>query len=273
MITSAPITIPDRIAEIRVGLSGAAARRWDAPVHLEAEVQLTAGSRPDTATARLWGLSPTSLQWLEQSGLVMEILSGETVAGTLFRGEVITRGVRTRIEGAEQVTEIRAADGHRIYRDATSTRSYSAGTTREQVLTDLMADAGLKRGYIAPLTPRVYPAGTAWCGRVREILDEILAPDGASWLIRDGALHVLAQGQVAPGNAPLITPYSGLIGSPERTDKGVRIKALLLPSLRPGGAVQVESRMVAGQYRVTKITHRIGSRGMPWETEIVGVPL
>lgn len=78
-----------------------------------------------------------------------------------------------------------------------------------------------------------------------------------------------------------------MIGSPERTDVGVNVKNLLLPELRLGRRIKIESiteslnvgnlffRKVPevknqGVYRIDKLIHNGDTHDNTWETQIFG---
>lgn len=78
-----------------------------------------------------------------------------------------------------------------------------------------------------------------------------------------------------------------MIGSPERTDVGVNVKNLLLPNLRLGRRIKIESISEAlnvgnlffrkvppvknqGIYRIDKLIHEGDNRDNTWQTQIFG---
>ncbi len=131
----------------------------------------------------------------------------------------------------------------------------------------------LPRGYVASLLERTYQAGFYVNAYTRDALNELFTGEDAVWSIQDGAFHLVATGQLAPGNVPVISAQTGMIGSPERTDKGIKVTTKLDAMIRPGGGIQVNSRLMSGLYRVTKVAHEGEKLGPTWQTEAVGVPV
>lgn len=265
-------TIQDRRLIVKVGLPAGLAQTWT-DLHMEVETESVNGSTPNKCRVKIWNLSPTSLTFLRQKKLILQVLAGSPIPSSIFAGDIDKRGVKTTIQGPDQITEISAKDGGEIIRNKIFTASYPPGTTRSQVLTDLLAQANLIRGYIDPLiAERVYKGPVAWAAPVRNVLHELYAPEGALWSIQDGVLQVLHIGSPLPGSALLVTSGTGLMGSPTVTDKGIDLKMVLNPAIKPGGLLSVQSRVATGAYTVSKIQHRAHRTGLVWESLIQARP-
>lgn len=94
---------------------------------------------------------------------------------------------------------------------------------------------------------------------------------GAGWHIERGGLVVLPKGKPSQDKALLLRADTGLIGSPQRTDTGIKIKCLLNPRVTTRRVVRVESREVTGFYMVKSYTHTAENAGDAWYTDIEAV--
>lgn len=264
--------ITPRVLQVRVGPPGAAGLLWQ-DVAMEISVDKVGGRSPSKGEARLYNLGPASLAHLATPGHTMQILAGEPTPTPLFLGDVTKGGVDTKQAGTNWITTIKAADGRRAFRDAKFSQSYPANHTRDQIFADLLVATGLTRGYVSPtLTGRAYAAEQVFHGSARSVLSRIWAPDGARWSIQDGAIQVLAANDAAPGQGTVISASSGMHGSPKVTKKGMEVKTILTPGLRPGSVVQVVSRKIKGFWRATAVKHRAKHLvGTDWHTTIGGV--
>lgn len=268
------VTLPPRLVEVRVGPPGGAGKSWKDPLFIEFEVPRTSGRAPSKSKAKLHMLGPDSLQWLDQPGMLLYILAGEGVSQQLFAGDIASNGVKTKKTGPNWVTTIDAADGRRKYRDTIFSKSYPPGITLDVILADLITALGIPLAYKSSLLPPVtFAGGWAFSGRARDALSELLDPIGASWSIQNGSLQILAALEPAPGNAILISPNTGMHGSPERSDKGVVVTTTLTPAMAPGLPFTLQSIFVTGSYKATTVLHKGNSRGLEWKTKITGVPL
>jgi hypothetical protein len=266
-------TIPRRILEAEAGPPGGLGRLWSASF-IHAQIERVTGAKPNKAVIKLYNLNDISIQVLQTPGHVIQVRAGEgAVTGAIFTGDIDANTVKRTRTGRDIVTEISAQDGQRIYRDSIFARTYPRNTTRSQVLSDLLAEMRIARGYIAPLLERTYPTSRVYAAPARHVLDQLFAPDRATWSIQGGALVVLAAGQAAPGNAPLISARTGMIGIPQRDKAGVKVKSFWIPGTFPGMGFEVQSQFQGGSFRAVKIRDDLDSDGKRWETELTGAKL
>jgi hypothetical protein len=229
------------------------------------------GSKPNEASVTIHGLSEQTIAQLEAPNQVMQVLAGETVTGSVFIGSISRRGVVTKNSLPDRTTTISAKDGRRVYRDTKVSRSYPQNTPVATVVQDLLALATVQGLSLSPSNvypTDSFPAGWAFQGRWRQALTEILAPRGFYWTIQSRVLYVLNEASTAPGNVPLVSPDTGLIGSPTRTDKGCSLVSVLNPGIVAGRGVQVRSQFFNGLYRAVNVTHNFSSDGLTWKTSV-----
>jgi len=88
--------------------------------------------------------------------------------------------------------------------------------------------------------------------------------------VQDGeiVIHTFA------GTAVLLTPETGLIGSPTPQNDGrVSAQSLLQPDLIPGRQVQIKSKHVQGMYVVETAQYEGETAGDAWFVNITARPL
>jgi hypothetical protein len=260
-----PTIIPPRLVKVVVGPAAGLGRAFSEE-YMTFHVKRVKGSKPNEATITIANLSEFTIRYLEQPDQVLQLLAGEAAVGQLFAGTVISRGVVTKNDIPNRVTTIKAADGRRVWRDTTYSASYPPGTAVNVVVADLIAASGLPLGHLDPIPTLQFSAGWAYSGRWRGALAEVLLPLGYYYTIQDQALYVLNGTLIAPGNVPVITPQTGLIGSPMRTKKGVNVNVVLNPTIRPAWGLQLKSEFFDGLYRVDVCEHRGDTDGMTWQT-------
>ncbi len=263
--------IPQRIVEVRIGLPGAVALAFR-DLFIDATIKRGNGGTPNKATINISNISQGTLALLEQPGLVVQVLAGLDIPTPIFTGDIGSRGMISKITGPVRVTRIEAADGRRIYKRARFSRSYPAQTTRDVILPDLLASFAIPVGPLPPLPPVSYPAGYAFGGNARAALTELLDGD-AIWSIQDGAMHLALAGQPMPGNALLITPATGMRGTPERTKRGLKVSIPVANQARINQPVVVQSAEVTGEYRAVSVEHRFDNRAGPWDTNLEVIAL
>lgn len=266
--------IQPRVTKVLIGPRvGGVAREFGSPLFIKFDVTRTIGKTPNKGKAEIYGLPPTSLQFIRQPSMVLQILAGETVPGTIFHGDLLAGGINTKWSPPDWITTLESKDGKHAFQEGYFIASYPAGTLRSKILGDALAANAVKRGYIAPIPERVYEDEQSFSAPLTAVLDELYTGEAASWSIQAGAFQLLALGQAAPGTAPVISARSGMIGVPKVTDKGVEVTTLLDGSLGPGGGFVVESSEWSGAARITRARHVGDSDGEQWETQLLGTPL
>jgi hypothetical protein len=65
--------------------------------------------------------------------------------------------------------------------------------------------------------------------------------------------------------AVVLTPTTGLIGTPSHGEKGaINAVSLLNGEIKPGRKVDIECRSLVGSYRATAVTHSGDTQGSDW---------
>src|SRR5690606_17359770 len=115
--------------------------------------------QPNAAEVRVWNLSPTNRQTLEQLDGVpvkLEAGYGDTLS-TLYLGEL--RRARTHREGVDLVTVISSGDGEDKLRKARVNVSLAKNSTTQDVLRKLVQALGVAPGNSAQAIQRLRLAG------------------------------------------------------------------------------------------------------------------
>lgn len=267
--------VPPRIMEVRVGPVGGTALAWR-DLHMEAEIELDRGSKPNKAKVQIWNLSAASRAFCESAGQVLQVLAGDGVPSQLCLMDIVTRQVITARKGADVVTTIEARDGLRRWHESVFARSYPPGTARAVILADVLAELRLPIGYQSPsIAPLVYSGGYSFVGKAVDALAEVMAMDLSSWTIQAGSIYLFAPHDSGIPGAPLLSEETGLMESPTRKDKGaIEAKCRLQPAFsRAGMGVTIKSRWVNGVFKVAKIKHHLTRDGQTWETAITADPV
>lgn len=237
---------------------------------------------PNKAEVVIYNLKASSRSDLEADKGVRVILSAGYADSTsqIFSGD--SRFVNNRREDVDWLTKIEAHDGGRAYRFARTSESFSAGATAADLVKKLVAqlvkDPGNALEKAGKLT-RSFANGYTASGPTAELLTEHLAEEGYGWSIQDGRMEVLKLDETLADEVPLISPDTGLIGSPEmgapEKKKGaarLKVKMLLRP-IRPGQKFKLDAKGRKGEYRSHVVTHQGDTHSGDWYTEIEASPL
>ena len=182
----------------------------------------------------------------------------------IFEGR--TSHIASEHDRVDWITKLDAGDGLDGLREARISQTFAPGTPIEPVVAALVASMGVQMSPAAlPLvraaatakaTETSFPKGFTVYGRAYDHLAEMLRLLEVKWSIQDGVFHVYDSLGALPFPPIVLNQATGLIGSPGRLpDDGVRADALLDPRLQPAQAVVLQSRSVAGTYRVETVQH------------------
>jgi len=198
----------------------------------------------------------------------------DTGLSLLFRGD----GRRSQIErdGTDFNVKVLAGDGAFAIRTARCGRAFGPDTRLDEVVRAIADAMGVGTGNVpealrAAGLDRVgalFPRGTAVRGPAARELTALLHSARLSWSIQDGVLQVLPYGGALARTAVLLSPDTGLVGSPEIGEHGaLKARAFLQPDLVPGRQVQLASAVQRGLYRITTAEYTGQSTGggsSPW---------
>lgn len=96
-------------------------------------------------------------------------------------------------------------------------------------------------------------APKALVGKLSDILTQETDRLNLSWSIQNNVLTVRPKGGSDAQPAIILSPETGLLGSPERNERGgVAGRALMNTGIEPGRKIEVQSRVITGNYVVSK---------------------
>lgn len=233
--------------------------------------------QPNTLELTITNLSEKSRNRIEGKGnrVVLNAGYADQVA-QIFSGDM--RTCVSRKVGTDWITRILAGDSERAFRHARVNNSFDVNARVADVVSGtikaLQSDSGTALQKAQELAGE-FSSGYVQASRASTELTTLLEPYGWSWSFQDGRIELLAPGEVLPGDGPLLSPDTGLIGVPELTDpdkKGgprtLKARSLLQPTLRPGQRFQITSRSKSGTYKAIKVTHLGDTAGGDWYSDV-----
>lgn len=233
---------------------------------------------PNRAEIRVWNLNPdhrSQLQQLERVYVSLE--AGYAAGGTslLFRGDL--RAAMSAREGSHWITTV-TSDTGATARKKRLARSFAPGATVAQVLQEAAKAMGLRIGnaQLAAATAQIRSSGASQfyngysvAGALGEEVDRLARSAGLEWSVQDDELQFLPRGGALEQTAILLTPGTGLVGSPERGNRGLtECRALLVPDLYPGRRVEIRSTHVTGVFRVESAKYSGGTADREWYADL-----
>lgn len=263
----------NRAAAIVVGKYGGQGKRLQG-TRITFDLSKSLSSSLNNAKVSVFNLAPDTRALLETRGTAITLQAGYGEAiDTLFAGEVLK--ATTRYDPPNWVSEVDCVDGLNALRSAVLYQTFPEGMPRRAVISALvnrLVSKGVSRGVIEETSVLFAPLSSPLTvsGSIRNILDRLAFEWGFTWSIQDGVFEIRDVGKLRPGwrLVPLISPKSGLIGSPERTEEGLHIRCLLTPAIYPGQRFKLESS-IKGIFQAIKVNHRGDTHGGDWTTDII----
>ena len=225
------------------------------------EVTKTSETTPNTAKISIYNLSPEHRAMLETDedlGVILEVGYGgnieELFAGDIKRAatqkqtmhKLESLAIATVNQGPDRVTTIEATSGQIVTERATLDKSYAAGTGYLTALRDVINSIGAINidtqdalDFLGSVTDKLAQTGMVLSGMATKHMNKLAEALGLEWSIQDNTLQIITRGSKTTEEAVLLTPQTGLIGSPIWKKDGIEFTALINPKIRPGRAVAV----------------------------------
>lgn len=258
------------------------------------------GGKANVCNVRIWGLSATTREQIRQTNSMIQLYAGYgEVVPLLYKG-IITR-VTIEQEAGELITVIEAKkDFLTISRSPVTPDQAAARALWDQgaayisrvfdgqtgVVDGLRVIAGDIKSALGEYADQVVedfervaagePArasrGVRLAGSPQQVLDTYARANNLDIWMEDGIIRAVPRGEASRETAFVLSPTSGLIGSPKPKQSGkakkatgaVELVCLLNGELRVRRAVQVrDTRELSGWYLIRQVTHK----GDSWDGE------
>lgn len=200
---------------------------------------------PNSADIRVFNISPKASQTIQKEFTRVVLQAGyEGNFGVIFDGQIkqVRRG---RASQTDTYLDITAADGDRAYNYSVMAVSLAAGSSGKlnqvQEVLKALAAYGVYQGYLPDLDNSNLPRGKVMFGMTRDELRTMAKNALTNWSIQNGKLQMVPESAYLPGEVPVITSETGLVGLPEQMQNGIGLKVLLNPSIKIGQAIKIDN--------------------------------
>jgi hypothetical protein len=251
-----------------------------------------------SATVRIYNISEKTLNALAaQEYLTMTIQAGYVNGnyGTIFLGVVIQARFG-RDNPTDTYLDIIAGEGY-IAQQQVMSLTMSAGATMQDVAEQAAQSSGLHLKPYDFIPGAKLPRGKTIYGMARDTLHIAAATAGFSYFYDNkGNIAFVPLESSIPGTATVINSDTGMIGWPEQTQAGIKVRTLLNPLLDVASAIKIDNKSIRamgvtpsyqwindvatfphiaadGLYRIYVIEHSGDTRGNAWYSDITGLSL
>lgn len=248
---------------------------------------------PNTGDLRLYNLSDAHRKAIEASAQPLPTSVGppvkpgeprgqytpiSIVAGyvgsteQIFFGEM--RSGQSTIDGPNTVMELMTGDGDIATVLSRISFAFGAGTNAYNVAQKLCSSMGLGVGNIATVATQLrsaaaYKNGIVTKGNPMHLLVDLARSCGLEVSVQKGVAQWQVLGQPLGGQAYLLSPTTGLIGSPSVDTTGtLSFECLMIPGIKPGAPVMMNSAYVQGLYRIISVETTGETGGNDWKHDV-----
>jgi len=218
------------------------------PLHFKFSILRGDIQTPNMADIRVYNISDTTANAIQNEYAQITLQAGyEGSYGIIFQGTVkqLRRG---RENATDTYFDITAADGDGFYNFGIVSASIAAGATPQQqvdaIIQNLTAPYGITKGSVTGLNSTASPRGTVLFGQARDHLRKVADTSQTSWSIQNGQINMVPLNNFIPNSTVVLTSATGLIGLPEQTQDGIKVRCLLNPNIKIGGSIQINNRSI-----------------------------
>lgn len=245
-----------------------------AVLDIQFRVERNLKKEPNTIDLTIFNLNPDNRKALEEAkDVVVQLEAGyKERFGTLFLGDI--REAYSSYQSPDWVTKIESGDGEKATVYDRINKSFRAGTPLPVVLKEIakaMPDIGrgnleeLANGAVLPGGDTQFVNGVTVSGSATREFSRLVRSAGLEWSIQNKTFQLLEAGKTLEEEAVILTPTTGLIGSPTVSSDGVlSFTSLLNSDIIPGRQLKVQSSQIDGVFRVDKAIYEGATDGSPW---------
>lgn len=236
---------------------------------------------PSTADISITNLAESTRRQMVAKGGKIVLTGGYTGhTGQLFSG--VVRTIDHIHEDENWVTRIQCGDGEEQFGYSIANLSIAPPAPVATVITAIANAMGLGLGNTNQILAANNSSWNGWVcgyhfqGLARNAMNKVVGTLGLEWAIQDGELRLDIPGKASSEPYYFLSPDTGLLGSPEHgspDQRGiksgmVKVKALLLPDIRPRRLIKLESDGLSGIMKVIRVVHTGDTEGPDYFTEM-----
>lgn len=275
-------------------------------LHVTFEIKHNALGKPAIAHICIHNLNAKTEGLILESGHSVMIEAGyQPQYGIIFEGDII-QVFRNREEGTDYKLEMIAATASDFLGINYCRTSLAAGSTPRQIIETVatQSETSIEIDKVSEsIADTPLPRGKVIFGYPGDILNDVAkGNDGFYQVSVEGKLEVRKYTDPIPEDMCIsLTPWTGLVGTPEYTDEGINIKMLLNPNVKIHSMIKINNEWIQrktidlgnvtnpdlnggakvtnqntvfdqdGEYEVYSLIHSGDTHGEEWFTSVVGI--
>ena len=254
-------------------------------LRVQFKVKKSSRFEPNTAEIQVFNLNRDHRAALKDRGAAVVLEAGYTnTLAQIFSGNA--RTIDSIFQKPDWVSRIQCGDGEQAFQFSRISKGYGPGTSLATMVKDAAGQIGSMTAdtvkTLAGMVGQSFAGGAVMQGKASTELTKLLAGRGYEWSIQDGKVQILPNGAATSETAVVVSPSTGLIGSPEHgtpeptveRDRShvLKFRSLLQASFKPGALCSIQSAFVTGLYRCWTVEHRGDTHSGEWISEVEATP-
>lgn len=252
---------------------------------IDFSVKKTLGSKQNSGTVTIWNLTKSNREKLGEEFKKLTLEVGYEDGGMAVLVEADIRDVEHEKSSPDISSQISFGDGDKGVNKGAVSKTFPKGTKPKEVIQHVVKQMpGLELGKTKGLDDLLaYKRPVSVYGWAFRALDGVGREQKLYWNIDKGKVNFVKNDEHL-GQCAVISKETGMIGVPQETDKGVKVKALIEPDVAPGFMIKVESNFLdlssgrdkrqsdagGGEFRVNAVTFTGSTRDEAFYMEIEG---
>lgn len=246
-------------------------------------VSKTLGSKQNSGSVTIWNLTKSNREKLgeEFTKLKLEVGYGDNAYAVLVEADI--RDVEHDKSSPDISSQMTFGDGDKGVTKGAVSKTFKAGTKPKEVMQYLVKNMpGLEMGKVKGLDDLpAYKRPVTVYGWAAPNMDKVGRERKLYWNIDKNKVNIVKNDEHL-GQCAVISKETGMIGVPQETDKGIKVKALIEADVVPGFMIKVESNFLdlssgrdkrqsdagGGEFRVNAVTFSGGTRDDMFYMEI-----
>ena len=216
--------------------------------HVEAAQQQS----PNNATITIYNPNETTRQRILKKGefqfIRLQVGYQGGALGSIFSGNISQ--MRHGKEGSkDKFISILGVDGDVLYNSTVVSTVVPGGSSADEEIGILAGSTPNGQLGYAPTLEGLNPQQSlirdkVMFGMFRQVARQIARKQNLSWSVNGGKVDFIPFDSYKAGEAVKLNSLTGLIGIPEQTDAGIKIRCLIDPKIQVGGLIELNNKEI-----------------------------
>ncbi len=227
-------------------------------------------SEPNRGSFQVYNLSPNTRNLIEEA-LRAGIVAGYEELSKSFEGDIATY-THTKTEEGDTITDIQLLDGLSV-NDIEVNETFPAGTSLKAVFESLFRSIGSNPSEVLGNIVGVdldstIDNGLTISGNAINEIDNLTKSNGIEWWRDDGIIKAIKEGGNLLDEIVVLSEITGLVGRPQKTESGIKIRSLMNTQIVPGIQLDINSEEFKGTVVVESVKHTGDTQENDWYSDM-----